>query len=149
EAPVAPADPCFTPRPPRAPAAYPQRRAEAQAGPRARSVTCASRGAAPVAALPDRAPHNHRPGPPQWPRWLPRRPPLMIIVQGLRSGLVGLRDVVLPAAPRILAVDPAQFLIVGHRGACASVVENTLASCEHAVEVEGADAVEIDLCVTK
>jgi glycerophosphoryl diester phosphodiesterase len=74
--------------------------------------------------------------------------PLMIIVQGLRSGLVWLRDVVLPAAPRILAVDPAQFLIVGHRGACASVVENTLVSCEHAVEIEGADAVEIDLCVT-
>jgi glycerophosphoryl diester phosphodiesterase family protein len=75
--------------------------------------------------------------------------PLMIIVQGLRSGLVWLRDVVLPAAPRILAVDPAQFLIVGHRGACASAVENTLASCERAVEIEGADAVEIDLCVTK
>src|SRR5262245_30714681 len=75
--------------------------------------------------------------------------PLLIVIQGLRSGLVWLRDVVLPAPPRVLAVDPAQFLIVGHRGACASAVENTLASCERAVEVEGADAVEIDLCVTQ
>ena len=71
--------------------------------------------------------------------------PLMIVVQGLRSGLVWLRDVVLPAPPRILAMDPGQFLIVGHRGACASAVENTIASCERAVELEGADAVEIDL----
>jgi glycerophosphoryl diester phosphodiesterase len=75
--------------------------------------------------------------------------PLMIVVQGIRSGLVWIRDVVLPASPRILDVDPAQFLIVGHRGACASAVENTLASCERAVEIEGADAVEIDLCVTQ
>jgi glycerophosphoryl diester phosphodiesterase len=74
---------------------------------------------------------------------------LLIVIQGLRSGLVWLRDVVLPAPPRILAVDPTQFLIVGHRGACASAVENTIASCEHAVEIEGADAVEIDLCVTQ
>jgi hypothetical protein len=56
--------------------------------------------------------------------------PLMIVIQGLRSGLVWLRDVVLPAPPRILAVDPTQFLIVGHRGACASAIENTLESCE-------------------
>ena len=75
--------------------------------------------------------------------------PLMIVIQGLRSGLVWLRDVVLPAPPRILAVDPTQFLIVGHRGACTSAVENTLESCERAVEVEGADAVKIDLCVTQ
>ena len=75
--------------------------------------------------------------------------PLMIVVQGLRSGLVWLRDVVLPAPPRILAMDPGQFLIIGHRGACASAVENTIASCERAVELEGADAVELDLCVTK
>ena len=75
--------------------------------------------------------------------------PLMVVIQGLRSGLVWLRDVVLPAPPQILTVDPAQFLIVGHRGACASEVENTLASCERAVEIEGADAVEIDLCVTQ
>jgi glycerophosphoryl diester phosphodiesterase len=46
-------------------------------------------------------------------------------------------------------VDPAQFLIVGHRGACVTAVENTLESCERAVEIEGADAVEIDLCVTQ
>jgi glycerophosphoryl diester phosphodiesterase len=56
----------------------------------------------------------------------------MIVVQGLRSGLVWLRDVVLPAPPRILTVDPAEFLIIGHRGACAVAVENTLESCERA-----------------
>jgi glycerophosphoryl diester phosphodiesterase len=73
----------------------------------------------------------------------------MIAVEGIRSGLVWLRDAVLPVPPRVLTVDPAQFLIVGHRGACASAVENTLESCERAVEVEGADAVELDLCVTR
>ena len=87
------------------------------------------------------------PAPRLWQRFL--IVPLMIVVQGLRSGLVWIRDVVLPASPRILAVDPAQFLIVGHRGACALEVENTIASCERAVEFEGADAVEIDLCVTQ
>jgi glycerophosphoryl diester phosphodiesterase len=75
--------------------------------------------------------------------------PLMIVVQGIRSGLVWVRTIVLPAPPRILDVDLMQFLIVGHRGACASAVENTIESYERAVEVEGADAVEIDLCVTK
>jgi glycerophosphoryl diester phosphodiesterase len=75
--------------------------------------------------------------------------PLMIVVQGIRSGLVWVRAIVLPAPPRILDVDPRQFLIVGHRGACASTVENTIESYERAVEVEGADAIEIDLCVTK
>ena len=87
------------------------------------------------------------PAPRLWQRFL--IVPLMIVVQGLRSGLVWIRDVVLPASPPILAVDPAQFLIVGHRGACALEVENTIASCERAVEFEGADAVEIDLCVTQ
>ena len=75
--------------------------------------------------------------------------PLMTVVQGIRSGLVWLRDVALPAPPHVLDVDPEKFLIVGHRGACASAVENTIESYERAVEVEGADAVEIDLCVTK
>ena len=75
--------------------------------------------------------------------------PLLIVIEGLRSALMWLRDVILPAPPPILAVDPAQFLIVGHRGACASAVENTLTSCGRAVEFEGADAVELDLCVTK
>ena len=75
--------------------------------------------------------------------------PLVTVVQGLRNGLVWIRNVVLPAPPRILAVDPAQFLIVGHRGACALAIENTIESCERAVEIEGADAVEIDLCVTQ
>jgi glycerophosphoryl diester phosphodiesterase len=95
-------------------------------------------------------------------RGLPRKPvaaprlwqrflivPLMIVVQGIRSGLVWARAAVLPAPLRILDIDPAQFLIIGHRGACASAVENTIESCERAVEIEGVDAVEIDLCVTK
>jgi glycerophosphoryl diester phosphodiesterase len=75
--------------------------------------------------------------------------PLLLVIEGLRSGLGWLRDLVLPAPPRMLDVDPTQFLIVGHRGACASAVENTLASCERAVEHEEADAVELDLCVTQ
>jgi len=64
--------------------------------------------------------------------------------------LIGINStVVLPAPAPVLDVDPAQFLVVGHRGACASAVENTLESCERAVAIEGADAVEIDLCVTQ
>jgi glycerophosphoryl diester phosphodiesterase len=75
--------------------------------------------------------------------------PLLTVVREIRDGLVWVRAVVLPAPAPILDVDPAQFLIVGHRGAGASAVENTIESCERAVEVEGANAVEIDLCVTK
>src|SRR5262249_30086627 len=74
---------------------------------------------------------------------------LLVVIEGLRSGLVWLRDAVLPAPPRILTVDPAAFLIIGHRGACAVAVENTLESCARAVEGEGADTVELDLCVTQ
>ena len=59
------------------------------------------------------------------------------------------RTAVLPAPPPVLDIDPEQFLIVGHRGACASAVENTIESYERMVEIEGADAVEVDLCVTK
>jgi glycerophosphoryl diester phosphodiesterase len=73
----------------------------------------------------------------------------LTVVREIRDGLVWVRAVVLPAPAPILDVDPAQFLIVGHRGAGASAVENTIESCERAVEVEGANAVEIDLCVTK
>jgi glycerophosphoryl diester phosphodiesterase len=82
-----------------------------------------------------------------WQRYL--LVPLVTMVREIRNGLVWVRSVVLPAPSRILDVDPAQFLIVGHRGACAAAVENTIESCERAVEVEGANAVEIDLCVTQ
>jgi hypothetical protein len=75
--------------------------------------------------------------------------PLLTVVREIRNGLMWVRAVVLPAPARILEVDPAQFLIVGHRGAGASAVENTIESYERAVEVEGANAVEIDLCVTQ
>jgi glycerophosphoryl diester phosphodiesterase len=75
--------------------------------------------------------------------------PLLTAVWAIRSGLTWVRAMVLPAPARILRVDPRQFLIVGHRGAGAAAVENTIASCERAVAIEGADAVEIDICVTK
>ncbi|MFK7739986.1 MAG: glycerophosphodiester phosphodiesterase [Planctomycetota bacterium] len=38
--------------------------------------------------------------------------------------------------------------IVGHRGAPYKVVENTLESCARAVDKEGANALEIDVCLT-
>jgi glycerophosphoryl diester phosphodiesterase len=75
--------------------------------------------------------------------------PVITMLRGIRNGLVWVRTVVLPAPAPVLDVDPAQFLIVGHRGAGASAVENTIESCERAVALEGANAVEIDLCVTK
>jgi len=45
------------------------------------------------------------------------------------------------------ASDPV--LIVGHRGAPYKVVENTIESCARAVDEEGANALEIDLCLTR
>src|SRR5919197_264507 len=100
----------------------------------------------------ERADGHHRSGEPiaaprLWQRYL--LVPVVTLIRGIRNGLVWLRTVVLPAPAPVLDVDPAQCLIVGHRGACAAAVENTLESCERAVEVEGADAVEIDLCVTQ
>jgi glycerophosphoryl diester phosphodiesterase len=82
-----------------------------------------------------------------WQRYL--LVPLITLVRSIRNGLVWLRTVLLPAPSPVLDVDPAQFLVVGHRGACAAAVENTLESCERAVAIEGANAVEIDLCVTQ
>jgi glycerophosphoryl diester phosphodiesterase len=82
-----------------------------------------------------------------WQRYL--LVPLITLVRSICNGLVWIRTAVLPAPSPILDVDPAQFLVVVHRGACAAAVENTLESCERAVEIEGADAVEIDLCVTQ
>lgn len=75
--------------------------------------------------------------------------PLLTVVREIRNGLAWVRTSILPAPAPILDMDPAQFLIVGHRGASASEVENTIESCERAVEVEGANAVEIDVCVTR
>lgn len=47
------------------------------------------------------------------------------------------------------ARDPSRpFLVIGHRGAPAVAVENTLAAFEHALE-EGANGLEVDLCLTK
>src|SRR5260370_28347328 len=53
-----------------------------------------------------------------WQRYL--LVPLVTLVRGSRAGLVWLRAVVLPAPAPVLNVDPAQFLIIGHRGAGAS-----------------------------
>lgn len=41
------------------------------------------------------------------------------------------------------------FLVVGHRGSPHREVENTIPSFEAAIEHDGANAVEIDLCITK
>jgi glycerophosphoryl diester phosphodiesterase len=45
-------------------------------------------------------------------------------------------------------MDGGPFLVTGHRGSPAREPENTLASVERAVTVEGANAVEIDLSMT-
>src|SRR5688500_9330380 len=41
------------------------------------------------------------------------------------------------------------FLVIGHRGAPCVEVENTLASLRRAVEQDGANGLEVDLCLTK
>ena len=41
------------------------------------------------------------------------------------------------------------FLVIGHRGAPCFVVENTLASFRRAVEQDGANGLDLDLCLTK
>jgi glycerophosphoryl diester phosphodiesterase len=41
------------------------------------------------------------------------------------------------------------FLVIGHRGAPCFEIENTLASFRRAVEQDGANGLEVDLCLTK
>jgi glycerophosphoryl diester phosphodiesterase len=41
------------------------------------------------------------------------------------------------------------FLLIAHHGSPKTSVENTIQSCYQAVQVEGANALEIDLCLTK
>jgi glycerophosphoryl diester phosphodiesterase len=41
------------------------------------------------------------------------------------------------------------FLVIAHHGSPKTSVENTLQSCHQAVQIERANALEIDLCVTK
>jgi glycerophosphoryl diester phosphodiesterase len=41
------------------------------------------------------------------------------------------------------------FLVIGHRGAPCFEVENTLASFRRAVEQDGANRLEFDLCFTR
>ena len=106
-----------------------------------RAVRKRARGAARPLSRPSVA------APRLWQRYL--LVPVVTLVRGIGNGLAWVRTVLLPAAAPILAVDPAQCLIVGHRGACVAAIENTIEACERAIEIEGADAVEIDLCVTQ
>ena len=41
------------------------------------------------------------------------------------------------------------FLVIGHRGSPCFAIENTMASFRRAVEQEGANGLEVDLCLTK
>src|SRR5687767_11294961 len=43
----------------------------------------------------------------------------------------------------------APFLVIGHRGSPCFEVENTMASFRRAVEQEGANGLECDLCLTQ
>lgn len=52
-----------------------------------------------------------------------------------------------PAATPNLVEAP--FWVVGHRGSPTVEVENTLPSCRAAVEREGANGLEVDVCVTR
>lgn len=44
---------------------------------------------------------------------------------------------------------PQEFLITGHRGNPVKAVENTIEACDKAVNIFKANAVEIDICLTK
>jgi glycerophosphoryl diester phosphodiesterase len=44
---------------------------------------------------------------------------------------------------------PGPFLVIGHRGSPCVAIENTLASFRRAVEQDGANGLECDLCLTK
>jgi len=43
----------------------------------------------------------------------------------------------------------SEFLVIGHRGAAAYEIENTVPACDAAIEKYGANALEIDLSITK
>ncbi len=69
-----------------------------------------------------------------------------------RRGLDAVRRVVDRAAtprPQRATGAARDFLVVGHRGSPVREVENTIPAMRRAVEVEGANAVEIDLSFTK
>jgi glycerophosphoryl diester phosphodiesterase len=44
---------------------------------------------------------------------------------------------------------PTPFLVIGHRGSPCFAIENTMASFQRAVEQDGANGLECDLCLTK
>lgn len=46
------------------------------------------------------------------------------------------------------AIAPSQFYVIGHRGAAGHAVENTIPSMDSALRL-GANAIEIDLCMTR
>jgi hypothetical protein len=53
-----------------------------------------------------------------------------------------------PKAGRSVTVDDS-FLIVGHRGAPAYEVESTIPSCQRALDKDGANALEVDVSMTR
>ncbi|MCC7138063.1 MAG: hypothetical protein IT460_06490 [Planctomycetes bacterium] len=73
---------------------------------------------------------------------------VLTVVEALRSGLSWARGLLVPLPRRVLPLPPPEeFLVVGHRGAAAKEVENTVAAFDRAV-ADGANAIETDLCVT-
>jgi glycerophosphoryl diester phosphodiesterase len=82
-----------------------------------------------------------------WQRFLVM--PLLTVWEAVTGATVWLFEALRPPPRRILPpLPPGEFLVVGHRGAPGTEVENTLPSFERAL-AEGANAIETDLCVTK
>jgi glycerophosphoryl diester phosphodiesterase len=65
---------------------------------------------------------------------------LRALVQGARALTHGSVDAPAAPAPRVA--------VLGHRGAPRQAAENTVLGCKRAIE-QGADGVEVDLCVTR
>jgi glycerophosphoryl diester phosphodiesterase len=65
---------------------------------------------------------------------------LRALVQGARALMHGSVDAPGAQVPRVA--------VLGHRGAPRQVAENTVLGCQRAIE-QGADGVEVDLCVTR
>jgi glycerophosphoryl diester phosphodiesterase len=75
--------------------------------------------------------------------------PVLTIWEAITRVSVGIQEALMPPPRRILAPPPADaYLVVGHRGAPVVEVENTIPSFERALR-EGANAIEVDLCVTR
>lgn len=76
--------------------------------------------------------------------------PGAMVLDSIGSFFAWARDLLSLRAPQILPPLPdGEFLVVGHRGSPTKAVENTIDSFEHAVEEDGANAIETDLGVTR